>query len=46
MLDVMYEVPEREDIEMVTVNRAVVEGNKPATLKKRQSSTKTDKDAA
>ncbi len=47
MLDVMYEVPEREDIEAVMVNRAVVEGKKPATLKKRQETpAKADKDAA
>ena len=47
MLDVMFEVPEREDIEAVTVNRAVVEGKKPATLKMRKESpAKADKDAA
>ncbi len=46
MLDVMFEVPERDDVEAVTVNRAVVEGKKPATLKKRQEPSKADKDAA
>ena len=47
MLDVMFEVPERDDIEAVTVNRAVVEGKKPATLKMRKESpAKADKDAA
>ncbi len=36
MLDVMFEVPGRDDIRMVTINRAVVEGEKPALLKKRK----------
>lgn len=43
MLDVMYEVPERDDVTGVSINRAVVEGKKSATLRKRQSA---DKDAA
>ena len=30
MLDIMYEVPSREDIAEVTINRAVVEGKKAA----------------
>jgi len=41
MLDVMYEAPDREDLTSVTLNRAVVEGRKPALLRRRQ-----DKDAA
>ena len=41
MLDVMYEVPSREDIADVTINRAVVEGKKPPLIRKKQ-----DKDAA
>jgi ATP-dependent Clp protease ATP-binding subunit ClpX len=36
MLDVMFEVPGRTDIASVTINRAVVEGEKPASLKKRK----------
>ena len=36
MLDVMFDVPGRDDIKMVTINRAVVEGEKPAILKKRK----------
>jgi ATP-dependent Clp protease ATP-binding subunit ClpX len=36
MLDVMFDVPGRDDIRMVTINRAVVEGEKPALLKKRK----------
>ncbi len=41
MLDLMYEVPSREDISDVTINRAVVEGKKPPLIRKKQ-----DKDAA
>ncbi|MEM0896587.1 MAG: ATP-dependent Clp protease ATP-binding subunit ClpX [Verrucomicrobiota bacterium] len=36
MLDVMYDLPSRDDIEKVTINRAVVEGKKPAMLRKAQ----------
>jgi ATP-dependent Clp protease ATP-binding subunit ClpX len=38
MLDVMFDVPGRTDIASVTINRAVVEGEKPALLKKRKRS--------
>ena len=41
MRDVMYDVPSREDIAEVTVNRAVVEGKKPPIIRRKQ-----DKDAA
>jgi ATP-dependent Clp protease ATP-binding subunit ClpX len=41
MRDVMYEVPSREDIAQVTVNRAVVEGKKTPLIRRKQ-----DKDAA
>jgi ATP-dependent Clp protease ATP-binding subunit ClpX len=41
MLDLMYEVPSRDDIADVTVNRAVVEGKKPPLIRRKQ-----DKDAA
>src|SRR5215210_5461750 len=41
MLDIMYEVPSREDIAEVTINRAVVEGKKVPLIRKKQ-----DKDAA
>ena len=41
MLDVMYDVPSREDIAEVTINRAVVEGKKLPLIRKKQ-----DKDAA
>jgi ATP-dependent Clp protease ATP-binding subunit ClpX len=41
MLDMMYEIPSREDVAEVTINRAVVEGKKPPILRRKQ-----DKDAA
>jgi len=41
MLDVMYEIPSRDDIADVTINRAVVEGKKPPVIRKKQ-----DKEAA
>src|ERR1700732_1093194 len=41
MLDIMYDVPGREDIAEVTINRAVVEGKKIPLIRKKQ-----DKDAA
>lgn len=37
MLNVMYEVPGREDVESVTINRAVVEGDKPPILRKKKA---------
>ena len=41
MLDVMYDIPSRDDIADVTLNRAAVEGKKPPIIRKKQ-----DKDAA
>ena len=41
MLDLMYEVPSRDDIADVTINRAAVEGKKPPLIRRKQ-----DKDAA
>ena len=41
MLDLMYEVPSRDDVADVTINRAVVEGKKPPLIRRKQ-----DKDAA
>ena len=41
MLDVMYEIPSRDDIADVTINRAVVEGKKAPIIRKKQ-----DKEAA
>jgi len=41
MLDIMYEVPSREDLTEITINRAAVEGKKAPVLRKKQ-----DKEAA
>ena len=41
MLDIMYDIPSREDIADVTINRAVVEGKRAPIIRKRQ-----DKNAA
>ena len=41
MLDVMYDIPSREDVADVTINRAVVEGKKQPLIRRKQ-----DKDAA
>ena len=41
MLDIMYEIPSRDDVESVTLNRSVVLGEKPPVIRKRR-----DKDAA
>ena len=37
MLDVMYDVPGRDDIESVTINRAVAEGEKEPIIRKKKS---------
>jgi ATP-dependent Clp protease ATP-binding subunit ClpX len=37
MLDVMFEIPSREDVESVTINAAAVQGDKPPVLKKKRS---------
>ena len=42
MLDVMYDVPSRGDIEAVTINRPVVLGERPPLIRRRRQ----DKDAA
>ena len=41
MLEVMYDIPSRDDVAEVTINRAVVEGKRQPTLRRKQ-----DKDAA
>jgi len=41
MLDIMYDVPSRDDITDITINRAVVEGRKQPIIRRKQ-----DKDAA
>jgi len=40
MLHIMYEVPSREDIAEVTINRAVVEGKKASLIRKKQDKTR------
>jgi ATP-dependent Clp protease ATP-binding subunit ClpX len=42
MLDVMFEVPSRGDIEEVAINRQVVEGTKAPSLRRRKSKDKED----
>jgi ATP-dependent Clp protease ATP-binding subunit ClpX len=37
MLDVMYEIPSRKDVESVTINRGVVEGSKSPVIKKKRA---------
>ncbi len=37
MLNVMYEIPGRDDIESVTINRPVVEGKKPPIMRKKRA---------
>jgi ATP-dependent Clp protease ATP-binding subunit ClpX len=45
MLDVMFDVPSRGDIEEVTINRQVVEGTKAPSMRRRKSKANTE-DAA
>ncbi|MEY3395643.1 MAG: ATP-dependent Clp protease ATP-binding subunit ClpX [Verrucomicrobiota bacterium] len=42
MLDVMFDVPSRGDIEEVTINRLSVEAGKAPTIKRRKANTKED----
>jgi ATP-dependent Clp protease ATP-binding subunit ClpX len=46
MLEVMYELPQRDDIAEVVIDRAVVEGRKKPALRKPASGAATSKDAA
>ncbi len=45
MLDVMYDVPGRDDVKDVVINKAVVEGTRPAVLRKKKKE-RASKDAA
>jgi ATP-dependent Clp protease ATP-binding subunit ClpX len=36
MLDLMYDIPSREDVSGVTINRAVIEGKRPPIIRKKQ----------
>jgi ATP-dependent Clp protease ATP-binding subunit ClpX len=38
MLDIMYDLPSREDIAVVTINRACVVGDKPPMIRKSELS--------
>jgi ATP-dependent Clp protease ATP-binding subunit ClpX len=42
MLDVMYDIPSRSDVEMVTITRQAVLGEKPPTIKKRRPENSED----
>ncbi|MDA0766130.1 MAG: ATP-dependent Clp protease ATP-binding subunit ClpX [Verrucomicrobia bacterium] len=37
MLEIMYEIPSRDDVESVTINRGVVDGSKPPIIKKKRA---------
>jgi ATP-dependent Clp protease ATP-binding subunit ClpX len=37
MLDIMYDIPSRDDVESVSINRAVVEGTKPPAIRKKRA---------
>lgn len=42
MLDIMYEIPSRNDVEMITITRQSITGEKPPTIKKRRSDNSED----
>jgi ATP-dependent Clp protease ATP-binding subunit ClpX len=46
MLEIMYELPHRDDIAEVIIDQAVVEGRRKPQLKKNARSASTDKNAA
>ncbi len=37
MLDIMYEIPSRDDVESVSINRGVVEGTRPPIIRKKRA---------
>ena len=37
MLDLMYEIPSRDDVEEVIINQAVAEGHRPPLIKRKES---------
>ena len=37
ILDIMYDIPSRDDVESVAINRGVVEGTKPPTIRKKRA---------
>jgi ATP-dependent Clp protease ATP-binding subunit ClpX len=46
MLDVMFDVPSRADIDAVTINRPVVMGERSPIIRKRRADADADEDAA
>ncbi len=42
MLEVMFDIPSRDDVDMVTINRQVVTGERPPTIRRKRA----DQDAA
>ena len=37
MLDIMYDIPSRDDVESVSINRGAVEGTKPPAIRKKRA---------
>lgn len=37
MLDIMYDIPSRDDVESVSINRGAVEGTKPPSIRKKRA---------
>jgi ATP-dependent Clp protease ATP-binding subunit ClpX len=37
MLDIMYDIPSRDDVESVSINRSVVEGTRPPLIRKKRA---------
>jgi ATP-dependent Clp protease ATP-binding subunit ClpX len=37
MLEIMYDIPSRDDVESVSINRSVVEGTKPPAIRKKRA---------
>jgi len=37
MLDIMYDIPSRSDVESVTINRGVVDGSRPPIIRKKRA---------
>ena len=37
MLDIMYDIPSRDDVASVSINRSVVEGTKPPVIRKKRA---------
>ena len=46
MLEVMFDIPSRNDVESVTINAKVVQGKEAPTIKKRKGGKKSDAEEA